>query len=63
MNDPIRQIYVILNPIAGHSDVDDVRQAVEDLCNRQNWEFEIYETTGEENVADVARKATAWRAP
>ena len=55
----IRQIYVVLNPIAGHSDVDVIRKAVDELCELQKWTKTVYETTGakNENVTEIARKA------
>jgi YegS/Rv2252/BmrU family lipid kinase len=57
----IRQIYVILNPIAGHSDVDAIRKAVDELCELQKWTKTVYETTGAENedVTAITRKAAS----
>lgn len=54
----IERIYVIMNPVAGNVETETLHEAVDSLCKRQNWKYEIYETTGEEDVAAVARKAS-----
>lgn len=52
----MRKAFVVLNPVAGHS-----RERVPSLLERHfaemNWACELYETTGEECVADVVRAA------
>ena len=52
----MKTAFVVLNPVAGHS-----RERVPSLLERHfaevNWAWELYETTGEERVADVVRAA------
>jgi YegS/Rv2252/BmrU family lipid kinase len=50
-------MYVVLNPIAGHSTADDIRQWVEENFSGAGMTCEIYETTGEEDVAEITRSA------
>ena len=52
-----RNIYVILNPVAGSSDPDDLRQAIEELSRKRGWIHDVYVTTGRENIAEVTRAA------
>jgi YegS/Rv2252/BmrU family lipid kinase len=52
-----RNIYVILNPVAGNSSVEEIRKLLESHCNTHSWGYEIYETTGEENIAEIASQA------
>ena len=54
---PYENIYVILNPIAGHSKVEDLQPAIEKHFTDLGWSYEIYETTGKENLSEVARDA------
>jgi YegS/Rv2252/BmrU family lipid kinase len=54
-----QHIYVILNPIAGHSEVEDLRPAMKKCFEGADITYEIYETTGEENIAEITRKACA----
>jgi predicted polyphosphate/ATP-dependent NAD kinase len=48
---------VVLNPVAGNSDASIVRQALEENLGNGDWYYEIYETTGQERLADVVRAA------
>ena len=50
-------IFIVLNPIAGHASVEDIVEVIETSCKAQNWVYEIYKTTGEENVAEITRAA------
>ena len=54
---PYQHIYVIMNPIAGHSKVEDLQPAIEKHFSDLGWSYEIYETTGKENLSQVARDA------
>ena len=56
-NKKFQHIYVILNPIAGNSRVEDLRPVLEEHFTTAGLSYEIYETTGEEDIAEVARKA------
>jgi YegS/Rv2252/BmrU family lipid kinase len=51
------QIYIILNPIAGHSYAEEIHSAFEESFSENGWTYEVYETTGKEDVSGVARKA------
>ncbi|HEX7973079.1 MAG TPA: diacylglycerol kinase family protein [Anaerolineales bacterium] len=52
-----KKIFVILNPVGGHSNPDSIRRALDESCTSLGWSYEIYETTGKENVADITRAA------
>jgi diacylglycerol kinase (ATP) len=53
----VTKAFVVLNPVAGNSDVNIVRQALEEHLGNGNWRYEIYETTGQERLADVVSVA------
>jgi len=50
-------VFVVLNPVAGKSDASAIRRALEHRSVRDAWAYEVYETTGEERIADVVREA------
>lgn len=52
-----QKIYIILNPIAGHSSAEELRNSIESCFNHSGLTFEIYETTGKEDVAEITRAA------
>lgn len=51
------RIFLVLNPMAGSCTASDVRQALERHFAEGRQVFEVYETTGEENVAEIVRAA------
>jgi diacylglycerol kinase (ATP) len=53
----LSRVFVVLNPMAGNSTAADVRAALDRHFLADVWTQEIYETTGEEQVADVVRAA------
>ena len=53
----MRKAFVVLNPVAGQCDVDVVRQALEQQFAKTNWTHEVYETTGQERVAEIVHAA------
>lgn len=53
----IRPAFVIVNPIAGHSSVEEIRAALDEILSSAGWQVEILETTGKEDVAEVTRLA------
>lgn len=53
----MRNVFVILNPVAGKSDASAIRQALEHRFVGDTWAYEVYETTGEERVAEIVRAA------
>jgi YegS/Rv2252/BmrU family lipid kinase len=48
--------FVVLNPVAGDSDKR-LRRTIEDHFEAAGWRCRVYETTGEERVAEVVRAA------
>jgi diacylglycerol kinase (ATP) len=50
-------VFVVLNPVAGRSQADDVRRALTRVFGEPEWHLEIYETTGEESVKDIVADA------
>ncbi len=53
------KILVVVNPIAGSlSDIDEFKAILDDSLARHGKSFQIYETTGEENLAELIRSAS-----
>lgn len=50
-------VYVVLNPVAGHSAADDIKRLLQETYTKDGSLCEIYETTGEEDVAELTRSA------
>lgn len=42
------KVFVVLNPVAGRSQADDVRQVLQRTFGNPEWCLDVYETTGEE---------------
>jgi diacylglycerol kinase (ATP) len=60
MDTPHRNVFVVLNPKAGKEDqVDKLRAALAEHFTPPRWTTEIYETTGQEDVAAISRAACA----
>jgi YegS/Rv2252/BmrU family lipid kinase len=55
----LKQIFVVLNPMAGSCTPADVRRALERHFDAELWSSEIYETTGDEQVSAIVRAALA----
>ncbi len=53
------QAYAVINPAAGGSDPAAIRQALAGHFAGQGWSYEIYETTGQERVAELVQAAAA----
>jgi YegS/Rv2252/BmrU family lipid kinase len=49
--------FVVLNPVAGHAQVDVVREVLARYLRPAGISYEVYETSGEERIADVLRSA------
>ncbi|HJR79105.1 MAG TPA: diacylglycerol kinase family protein [Anaerolineales bacterium] len=49
--------YVVINPVSGTLEPDRKRQAIQSALEAHNFMFELYETTGEENIRKVVREA------
>jgi YegS/Rv2252/BmrU family lipid kinase len=56
-NQALKRAFIVLNPIAGNADPKTLRQAIADHFKANDWDFEIYETTGRENLIEITRKA------
>jgi hypothetical protein len=47
------EILVVVNPIAGSlSDMDEFQSVLDERFNQQGKSFQVYETTGEENLPE-----------
>jgi YegS/Rv2252/BmrU family lipid kinase len=57
VKDRLSRVFVVLNPMAGSCTAQDVREALERHFDSDSWTSEIYETTGEEQVAAIVRAA------
>jgi YegS/Rv2252/BmrU family lipid kinase len=53
----VNRAFVVLNPVAGHAQVDVVREALARHLRPAGISYEVYETSGEERIADVLRSA------
>jgi diacylglycerol kinase (ATP) len=53
----LKKIFIVLNPVAGRTQPKAVKKALDTHFNGADWQIEIYETTGEESVADIVRQA------
>lgn len=49
--------YVLLNPAAGHSDPQEIREQIAEKMPAPQWEVTIRHTTAEDDVAQLAREA------
>ena len=49
--------FVVLNPVAGQSDPDQVKDFLEKARMEDRWSFELYETTGDENLKEIVGAA------
>ena len=49
--------YVVINPVAGLSEPGTVREKIESALQSRDIPFEIYETTGNENLRQLVRSA------
>jgi YegS/Rv2252/BmrU family lipid kinase len=53
------KIFVVLNPVAGRTQPKDVRKALDTHFKDREWQVEIYETSGDEKVVNVVRRAVS----
>lgn len=53
------KIFVVLNPVAGRTQPKDVRKALSAHFKETDWQIEIYETSEDESVREVVRRAVA----
>jgi diacylglycerol kinase (ATP) len=53
----IKRVFIVLNPVAGLTDASLARQTIEKFCEEQGWEYEIHETTPEDNLREIVHGA------
>jgi diacylglycerol kinase family enzyme len=51
-----KRVLLIYNPVAGQDDDGAARQKIEERMKEKNWKLDVYETTGEEVLADIVRE-------
>jgi diacylglycerol kinase (ATP) len=51
------RVYVILNPIAGTASAGEIHAALKRHLDTKEWIYDIYETTGKENVSEIVKAA------
>lgn len=54
-----KRAFVVLNPSSGRADVDRLRQLLADRLDELGWAYDVYEITGDEDVATIVRAACA----
>ena len=54
-----QNIYAIVNPSAGNADAGAIKRALTELCQKNGWKYEVYLTTGAENLTEVTKWACA----
>lgn len=50
-----KQAFVVLNPKSGSADVDRLRQLLAGRLDEHGWVYDVYEMTGDEDVAAIVR--------
>jgi diacylglycerol kinase family enzyme len=53
----MRKVFVIVNPVVGNSQPEILREALQRRLADVGQTYAVYETTGQERLADVVRKA------
>lgn len=51
------RLFLVLNPMAGSCDAAELKRILEQECAAAGLELEIYETTGQDSVIEIARQA------
>ena len=54
-----KQVFVVLNPSSGRADVDRLRQLLAGRLGDHGWAYDVYEITGDDDVAAIVRAACA----
>lgn len=49
--------FVVMNPVAGQHDPDETKASLAKAQSEGKWQYELYETTGEEDLQKVVREA------
>lgn len=50
-------VFLIINPAAGRSDVQTIRQRMQDVCRKHGWFCNVHETKEDEDLAQIVRTA------
>jgi YegS/Rv2252/BmrU family lipid kinase len=50
-------LFIVLNPVAGHVQADTVYKIFTEIFESNGIKFDVYETTGQENVTEIVREA------
>lgn len=50
-------VFAVLNPVAGHNNPSSTRQVLEQHFAALDWPLEFYETTGQDQLAEIVRAA------
>jgi len=56
---PGKLAYLILNPVSGVSQPENVRERFESVLHAAGWDTQVYQTTGDESLAEVVCQAVA----
>lgn len=51
------RVFVVLNPVAGRTQATDLRKVLDRHFRKPSWQLDVYETTGQENVAELVGDA------
>lgn len=54
-----KRAFVVLNPKSGRADIDRLRQLLTGRLDEHGWVYDLYEMTGDEDVAAIVRAACA----
>jgi diacylglycerol kinase (ATP) len=52
-----KQALVMLNPIAGNANIDSLRQVLVRAMDEHDWTYDLYQITGDDDVAGIVRAA------
>jgi diacylglycerol kinase (ATP) len=58
----VNKMFLVLNPVAGNSDPEEVRRDLDQRIQSSEgpaWQYDLYETTGQEDLPAVVRQALA----
>ncbi|MEA4906220.1 MAG: diacylglycerol kinase family lipid kinase [Chloroflexi bacterium] len=55
--DRYSKIFAVVNPVAGSANVDLLLTKLRENCSRRGWEYEVYLTTGDEDLPALVRDA------
>jgi diacylglycerol kinase family enzyme len=55
----MKRVYIVLNPVAGTDDSRKVKKLITQHFEAQPWRYEIYTTTGEEQLGKIVKQALA----